>query len=474
MKRITCIALLVLVFEADAFSAPPNYTILKLSQSSFAGTSNEVFNEAIDYSNATYNPNEDYTGSMVIVGINNPYPFTNTGVVFTAPIPNINGNWLPIISVVKGNQDLNFGTYGTLMEGSGLIPGGTGARFLLETGSSSNHFPPFVLTFPGNGAVKIGGDYLVASQNLGVGSIVLTPSGYVNGVMTSFGSVSISGTNVANWANNFLGIEVFPYGKTTPIAIKSLGINYSADSGVSNPAVANLLFVGDSTTCTATGTASWANSANWTFGDKPRANVSAVFSGNATASITLDEPQTTNGIVFNNSAGSCVISAGNSGSLTLGDGVNAAQISSSNSNAISANISIPKDLVVAGGTLAISGNISGTGGLVETGNGLLVLSGTDNWAGGTQVLSGTVEIKKSCSLPNNSRLVVGGGGVFIFDPTVSCAPSQATQQIPEPGTFALLISAIIAGGIFLLRRLTPNRSQDNKNRGNLCLGSFFA
>ena len=456
MKTFLTAMIFVLVFGNCALSAPPNYTILALPQSSFAGASNETFSETIDYSNAMKSPIRLSGESMILIGTSTQYTLSQTGMSFSSPIPNIYGsNFLPNVSIVTASQDFSFGVNGQI-NNPNSIPGGNGSKFLVEQGSSTNHFPPFVLTFPGNGTTKIGGDFILSSPTLGVGSIVLTPSGYVNGVMTSFGSVSISGTNVANWANNFLGIEVFPYGKTTPIAIKSLGINYSAENGVSNPAVANLLFVGDSTTCTATGTASWANSANWTFGDKPRANVSAVFSGNATASITLDEPQTTNGIVFNNSAGSCVISAGNSGSLTLGDGVNAAQISSSNSNAISANISIPKDLVVSGGTLAISGNIYGTGGLIETGNGLLVLSGTDNWAGGTQILSGTLEIKKSCSLPNNSRLVVGGGGSFIFDPTVSCAPNSpsitGTQQVPEPGTFALLISAIIAG-IFLRRRL---------------------
>ena len=54
-----------------------------------------------------------------------------------------------------------------------------------------------------------------------------------------------------------------------------------------------------------------------------------------------------------------------------------------------------------------------------SGDGQLILSGTDNYTGGTTVSGGTLYVTKSSALPDGSSLTVGAGGVFIFDPSAS-------------------------------------------------------
>ena len=110
----------------------------------------------------------------------------------------------------------------------------------------------------------------------------------------------------------------------------------------------------------------------------------------------------------------------------------------------------------------IPGSISGTGSLTLVGGGELILSGTNTYTGGTFVDDGTLVINSANSLPSGSSLTVGAGGTMIFDssftgsPVVSNSyesrPSSNTESVPEPSTIALLISGLIAGGLFLFRK----------------------
>ena len=233
---IVVLAILVLVVSpvfADLISVP---------LSSFGPeTLVERFSEPIDTANATMHPDSNNLWSMAIIGTNSPYTFTNTGLTFVSPVPNIHGNWLPIISAVKGNQYYNFGEYGELGSGSGLIPGGTGARFLLQTGSSSVHFDPFFLTFPGHGATKVGlypimaGGGIVELRDQSLDRIVITAYGADGAYL---GRMDCVPQHVSQWANNFWG---FADSNGTPIA--KIGIDYSNNYGASRPGVANLMFL---------------------------------------------------------------------------------------------------------------------------------------------------------------------------------------------------------------------------------------
>jgi autotransporter-associated beta strand protein len=61
-----------------------------------------------------------------------------------------------------------------------------------------------------------------------------------------------------------------------------------------------------------------------------------------------------------------------------------------------------------GHTLSIAGSISGNGSLAETGSGMLILSGTNTYAGGTTVSSGTLQVAGAGALPGDTILTVTG------------------------------------------------------------------
>ncbi|TAN08322.1 MAG: autotransporter domain-containing protein [Rhodanobacteraceae bacterium] len=81
----------------------------------------------------------------------------------------------------------------------------------------------------------------------------------------------------------------------------------------------------------------------------------------------------------------------------------------------------------AGITSTWSNNISGAGGLIKNGTGTLVLTGTDTYSGGTQVLGGTLQ----ASHPLPSAVTVGTGG---------------TLDAPGAGTVTNAGTVIVKGG----------------------------
>ena len=64
-----------------------------------------------------------------------------------------------------------------------------------------------------------------------------------------------------------------------------------------------------------------------------------------------------------------------------------------------------------------AGNIVGTGLLTMNGTGgTLILSGSNTYSGGTEVLAGTLIATSNQSLPAGGSLTIGAGGMFHFRP----------------------------------------------------------
>jgi len=112
--------------------------------------------------------------------------------------------------------------------------------------------------------------------------------------------------------------------------------------------------------------------------------------------------------------------------------------------------------IAAAAELKIGANIGESGGirsLTKLGLGTLVLSGTNNYSGGTVVNAGILAITSSSALPDGQSLTVGAGGTLIFDPSFSGSSIQAASPVamsavapvPEPGTLALLIAGLVVG-----------------------------
>ena len=79
----------------------------------------------------------------------------------------------------------------------------------------------------------------------------------------------------------------------------------------------------------------------------------------------------------------------------------------------------------------------------------MVLSGDNSFSGGVDVLTGTLGIASADSLPEGSRLVIGAGGTFDFDPGFAASPvtpSSAVAAVPEPSTLVLGLAALMAAG----------------------------
>ena len=93
--------------------------------------------------------------------------------------------------------------------------------------------------------------------------------------------------------------------------------------------------------------------------------------------------------------------------------------------------------------------------LTKTGSGLLILSGSDTYSGGTAVDAGSLAVTSSRAFPSGSGLFVGAGATFVFDPSDAAAPAEIASPaalpvarlavVPEPSSFLLL--AVAAFGL---------------------------
>ena len=111
----------------------------------------------------------------------------------------------------------------------------------------------------------------------------------------------------------------------------------------------------------------------------------------------------------------------------------------------------PTTLTIAQGTATTFGGTIRDGSnsqqvaLTMSGTGMLILSGSNTYTGGTVVNAGTLIVNTSTALPDGTRLTVGAGGTFIFDPSFTGSPvaaSTAATAVPEPGSLALLLAGL--------------------------------
>jgi autotransporter-associated beta strand protein len=110
-------------------------------------------------------------------------------------------------------------------------------------------------------------------------------------------------------------------------------------------------------------------------------------------------------------------------------------------------------------TTTFSGNItksaSGDISLTKVGAGTLVLSGSNNFTGGTTVINGKLVVTSPAGLANGSNLLVGNPALFPAPVVPSpVSASAAATAVPEPGTLGLLAAGFIAAvmGTDRLRR----------------------
>jgi autotransporter-associated beta strand protein len=115
-----------------------------------------------------------------------------------------------------------------------------------------------------------------------------------------------------------------------------------------------------------------------------------------------------------------------------------------------------------GGT--ISANLAGAAWFVKSGDGVLTLSGTNTYAGGTLVHQGTLQISDARAVPPGTVLTIDPGARVVFSNgiisasssaggvAIAAPPSVGPSQVPEPGTPLLLIAGAVAVIALAMRR----------------------
>ncbi len=174
------------------------------------------------------------------------------------------------------------------------------------------------------------------------------------------------------------------------------------------------------TTWTGTGSGNWSASSNWSGGVPMIAGDVATFdtSISGASTVSLNTNWTVGTMNFYSSA-SYNLAPGKAGSLTLNNGSSAALINVEYGNhTISAPVSLASNVTIAVGqannVLTISGNISGPGGIMlgatatALSAGTVVLSGSNNYGGGTTVTGGTLVVAASGALPVGNIAISGG------------------------------------------------------------------
>ena len=319
------------------------------------------------------------------------------------------------------------------------------------------------------------------------GSISLLPAGstdnssLVVGLNTASAGI-INGTATITLNSNGTGTSGLA---PTTLAPKTVNVSGNVFSGNGHWTGGN----GSSTSWgTRTATSNWTDEngvaaapGTWSYND------TATFDDTAgtNTTITLDGASPTLSVLtFNTTAGgSYSLQQGSGGTLNLNNGPSAAatvnvlsgthsicapiELSSSASfNLVSSTVGTPM--------LTVSGNISDGGAslplsLTGDGTGSLILAGTGNsYSGGTYVDDGTLIVNNTGAIQDGSALIVGAGGMFLYDPTAGGAANvpainekaseRSLAPVPEPGTLALLsVAGIVAAAAVWRRR---------RNRGN--------
>jgi autotransporter-associated beta strand protein len=141
--------------------------------------------------------------------------------------------------------------------------------------------------------------------------------------------------------------------------------------------------------------------------------------------------------------------------------------------ALTGNVTV---LAAAGSQLTISGGISGTGPLTVSGPGTVVLSGADNYTGGTQVTAGALVVDNASAIAAGTNLTVGAGAAAFFGPVsqITYAPAvtagassavatAATPAVASPvhSNSSAVLAASTAGVGAVVNDLAPRHAIAN-------------
>jgi autotransporter-associated beta strand protein len=184
----------------------------------------------------------------------------------------------------------------------------------------------------------------------------------------------------------------------------------------------------------------------------------ATFSGSGGTQISLDLPNPTKLAALNFSGANYTLTGG---TLEMQQGTT--NTGTSSITVTGGTQTIGSTVQISGGSLAIA--ISGNGQLAISGDigadnpnealtlsspdatGQLILSGTNTYAGGTNVLSGTLVVQSSAGIFAGSNLTVGADAAAVFGSPLE-GGAAVPAPVPEPGSVALLLAALGGAAVY--------------------------
>ena len=361
----------------------------------------------------------------------------------TLVLPAMYGN---ISTVVNSGAVLNLNvpsgssqnlTTGTLSGGGELLKTGSGIFYFKQS------TPNTLFVSLGAGSLidieggVLGNNYSAVNWNANQSSIYIASAGTMDLHQQNIPCASLNGSGVIQDSFN-TGTNTLTVGLNNASGTFS-GIIYGAGTGINlTPDAAPVALL-------KTGT-----------GTLLLAGTSSTYSAGTTIN------HGTLGIAGDGSLGAATGSVTFSGNSTLQ--ADAAAIVLSSSRTVTINNSVIGTIDTQANNMTISGPIYGSGELTKLGGGTLILSGTDTYAGGTDVEGGTLQVMNSNAVYYDTGLIVGTNGtvdigaptgaaaIFVARSSPAASSAGAVAAVPEPGTLALLAVGALAAAMAAWRR----------------------
>ena len=434
------------------------------------GSNSVTFNSGLSGTDTTSGLTKTGTGTLTLSGINTYQGLTTV----SAGKLGVNGSLAGGVSVgVNGTLGGSFGTVngaatisGTLAPSLGQMTGGTTLTFANGLTLNSGATLSVNLSLSPDGA-----DYTTANQS----------SPYNDHVTVTSGNVSLNGGT----------IKIIPYETSLGTGTYELIADTSATGSISNSGIWNISGTpaGDTatvavnqadgisqfdlivTTSVVSGSASWNNAnggdwsvaTNWNPNSVPGVGNTATFSISASEPVTINNgPESAGSLVFTNSytiSGSDTLTLNNGSgggtSVSVSNGAftfitaNIVLADANNSTMFDIDGSTGSQLVLAGTV----GTPSDGQAIVLTGGGILELSATNAYSGGTTVQNGTLLI--------DSGATPGTGGLTFAPSTASFV---ATVNVDNSFTSGNLNQTSTAGSANL--NIGPERRRDTHDQPN--------
>ncbi len=333
------------------------------------------------------NANALGSGTLTIAG--GTLANAGTGAITLANnIPSVwNGDF-----TFAGTNDLNLGTGSVTLGGSGSRTVTVASNTLTVGGPIGDGGHGYGLTKAGTGTLVLGG-----------------ANTFTGGVAISAGTLELDNANAAQYSTVTVGVNnglVFGSGVTAPV----LG-------GLAGAGNVNLATTGSATVSLTVG------------GSNASTTYTGILSGNGGLTLV---------------GGSLVLSGSNTytGATTVNGGTLQVGTGGSGEGLATASIVDNAALVFSlSDTLTFTSAISGTGNLTKSGGGALVVSGTNNYSGGTTIAGGALDFSTSSALPGTGTITIYSGGSVVMRPYLSASGWLARSSTASTGALALAVSS---------------------------------